>query len=141
MGRERLSVNQAANQLGITPDAVRSRIKRGSLQAERENGTVVVLLDSQPAADQPHDQSLVQALQARVESLEKALDAEREANRENRRIIMQQAQSLAAIEPPESGTERPESAPDTPPGDTPSGAQPQPTRGPLERLSRWWRGG
>ena len=43
-GQERLSVDAAATQLGISPDAVRSRIKRGTLWAVRRNGRVQVVL-------------------------------------------------------------------------------------------------
>jgi hypothetical protein len=42
--QERLSVDAAAQRLGITPDAVRSRIKRGTLWAIRRNGRVQVVL-------------------------------------------------------------------------------------------------
>ncbi len=42
--QERLSVDAAAARLGITPDAVRSRIKRGTLWAVRRNGRVQVVL-------------------------------------------------------------------------------------------------
>jgi hypothetical protein len=42
--QERLSVDVAAQRLGITPDAVRSRIKRGTLWAVRRNGRVQVVL-------------------------------------------------------------------------------------------------
>ncbi len=42
--QERLSVDAAAQRLGITPDAVRSRIKRGTLWAIRRNGRVRVVL-------------------------------------------------------------------------------------------------
>lgn len=41
---ERLYVDSAAVRLGITPDAVRSRIKRGTLRAVRHNGRVQVVL-------------------------------------------------------------------------------------------------
>ncbi len=48
-GQERLSVDAAATRLGITPDAVRSRIKRGTLWAVRRKGRVqVVLRDTVP---------------------------------------------------------------------------------------------
>ncbi len=46
--QERLSVEAAAERLGITPDAVRSRIKRGTLWAIRRNGRVQVLLREPP---------------------------------------------------------------------------------------------
>ncbi len=56
-GQERLSVDAAATRLGISPDAVRSRIKRGTLWAVRRNGRVQVVLRD-PAAgeavDTPH---------------------------------------------------------------------------------------
>jgi len=42
--QERLTVDAAAQRLGITPDAVRSRIKRGTLWAVRRNGRVQVVL-------------------------------------------------------------------------------------------------
>ena len=42
--QERLTVDAAAKRLGITPDAVRSRIKRGTLWAIRRNGRVQVVL-------------------------------------------------------------------------------------------------
>ncbi|MEE8189887.1 MAG: hypothetical protein V3T80_11810 [Kiloniellales bacterium] len=47
-GQERLSVNTAAERLGITPDAVRSRIKRGTLWAIRRHGRVQVVLKDPP---------------------------------------------------------------------------------------------
>jgi septal ring factor EnvC (AmiA/AmiB activator) len=42
--QERLSVDAAAARLGISPDAVRSRIKRGTLWAVRRDGRVQVVL-------------------------------------------------------------------------------------------------
>ncbi len=42
--QERLSVDAAAQRLGISPGAVRSRIKRGTLWAIRRNGRVQVVL-------------------------------------------------------------------------------------------------
>ncbi len=42
--QERLSVDAAAERLGTSPDAVRSRIKRGTLWAVRRKGRVQVVL-------------------------------------------------------------------------------------------------
>ncbi len=50
-GQERLSVDAAAQRLGISPDAVRSRIKRGTLWAVRRNGRVQVVLRDPPARE------------------------------------------------------------------------------------------
>ena len=55
--QERLSVDAAAERLGITPDAVRSRIKRGTLWAVRRDGRVQVVLEDRavrgPGGGQP----------------------------------------------------------------------------------------
>ncbi len=121
---ERLTVAQAADRLGVSEDAVRSRVKRGTLRAEREDGTVYVLLGGRPTTDQPTTgQATDEATDAKDELiavLREQLAAEREANRENRRLL------LAALERPvrelEAGTE------EDPPEDT----------GEPEKRS-WWR--
>ncbi len=51
----RLTVSEAAEELGISAEAVRSRVKRGSLQSTKEAGTVYVLLpgdQTRPGDDQ-----------------------------------------------------------------------------------------
>jgi len=61
---QRLTVCEAAAALGITVDAVRSRIKRGTIAYEREGGRVYVLLGTdesrplvpRPATNQPTSQ-------------------------------------------------------------------------------------
>ncbi len=42
--RRRLTVTQAADRLGVTVDAVRSRIKCGTIDYVREGGRVYVML-------------------------------------------------------------------------------------------------
>ena len=57
-GRQiRLTVDQAADQLSISNDAVRSRIRRGQLLSVREDGRVYVLLVSPDQSDQVSDQN------------------------------------------------------------------------------------
>src|SRR5215217_6858310 len=57
----RLTVQEAAEALGITVEAVRARIKRGKLRREKgEDGTVYVWLDAaqaQPDSDQTHNRT------------------------------------------------------------------------------------
>ncbi|MCA1740457.1 MAG: helix-turn-helix domain-containing protein, partial [Actinobacteria bacterium] len=63
----RLTVSQAAEELGISAEAVRSRVKRGALHSTKDGGTVYVLLhdrqdddQTRPGDDQPqteHDQT------------------------------------------------------------------------------------
>src|SRR5215211_7887288 len=45
---QRLTVSQAADALGITVEAVRSRLKRGTLKREKgDDGTTYVIVDSE----------------------------------------------------------------------------------------------
>jgi hypothetical protein len=87
--QRRLTVRDAAIRLGISEDAVRSRCKRGTLEVEREGRRVYVLLSEDPTTMPATDRTLdrMDELRARIEFLEGQLAAEREANRENKRII------------------------------------------------------
>ena len=102
----RTTVSEAAAILGISAEAVRGRIRRGTIPVEREGGTVYVLIEgterhrttgdrSSTTGDQPGDRTdaLIAELQDRVRSLE-------EANRENRRIIAALTSRIPAIEAP-----------------------------------------
>jgi excisionase family DNA binding protein len=142
--RRRLTVAQAADQLGVTVDAVRSRVKRGTIDYVREGGRVYIMLGGDQGAtrhdqatdqdtDQPredatgHRDDLVEELRDRVRALE-------EANRENRRIIAALTSRIPAIESPEGAGE----ASDTPePRSATEGQQEQSSR-PQEQRS-WWR--
>jgi hypothetical protein len=112
--QRRTTVVEAAEILGISAEAVRGRIRRGTLPVERESGTVYVLLEEaeqdrttadQPrtTGDQPDDRTdlLITELQDRVRSLE-------EANRENRRIIAALTSRIPQLEAPSEARESPE---------------------------------
>ena len=114
--RRRLIINQAADQLGVTVDAVRGRIKRGTIAHVREGGRVYVLLaadESRPGhdqdADQPDDRTdaLIAELQDRVRSLE-------DANRENRRIIAALTSRIPQLEAPQETPENRETVEEEP---------------------------
>ncbi len=133
--RRRVTVAEAAEALGISAEAVRMRIRRGTLQHERHEGTVYVLLDAdqtQRVADASIDRTdlLIAELQDRVRSLE-------EANRENRRIIAALTSRIPELEAP--STRPPEGSQSATEGrvePTPS----EPTEGPQESSSTpWWR--
>jgi len=132
-------VSEAASILGISAEAVRGRIRRGTLPVEREGGAVYVLLEGEPqdrttgdqprtTSDQPDDRTdlLIAELQDRVRSLE-------EANRENRRIIAALTSRIPAIEAPQEAQESPE----TPSGAANTAAAPEPET-PAE-VRPWWR--
>lgn len=125
---ERLTVAEAADRLGISEDAIRSRIKRGTLVSVRESGTVYVLLDAdRPTTDEATSQRPTDEANAAKDELiavlREQLAAEREANRENRRLL------LAALERPARELEA-----ETKEGPSDS------SEGPENQSSRpWWR--
>jgi hypothetical protein len=108
--QQRLTVHDAARRLGISEDAVRMRVKRGTLSADKEGGRLYVLLDIEPTTEPTPDRTgeLIEELRGRIHSLEHQLDQEREANRENRRIIVALTSRIPAIEAPPGERESPE---------------------------------
>jgi len=136
--QQRLTVHDAARRLGISEDAVRMRVKRGTLSADKEGGRLYVLLDIEPTAEPTTDRTdeLIEELRGRVLSLEHQLDQEREANRENRRIIVALTSRIPAIEAPSDARESPQTV-----GDEPQRAEPRPDApGAQESVQRpWWR--
>ena len=104
--RRRLSVSEAADALGVTVDAVRSRVKRGTIAHERAGGRVYVLLgadEARPGRDQytgqARDQGARQPEDRTAEliaTLREQLQAERQAHAEARRLL---AAALERIPP------------------------------------------
>ena len=116
---QRVTVMEAADILGISTGAVRNRINRGTLEAERESGTVYVLLSAAHTADTRRDaggypgeyNALTSALEARIESLEQQLEAERGSSAELRRLL---AAALERIPPQLEAPSEPREAPRRP---------------------------
>ena len=111
VNQQRITVHDAARQLGISEDAVRMRVKRGTLEAEREAGRLYVLLDSVPTTDptprtDDRTEELITELRDRVRSLEHQLDQERAARTEERRradTVIAQLSAATAEQAPPSG--------------------------------------
>ena len=111
--RHRLSVSEAAEALGVTVDAIRSRVKRDTIDHVREGGRVWVLLGAdqdRPGHDQGDDRpgestTLMSQMQARIDSLERQLEEANERDRENRRIIAALTSRIPAIEAPQESSE------------------------------------
>jgi flagellar motility protein MotE (MotC chaperone) len=116
--RRRLTVALAADALGITVDAVRSRVKRGTIDHERVGGRVYVLLgddESRPGQDQYSDQVSDQGARETedrtaelIATLREQLQAERQAHAEARRIIAGLVERIPALEAPQEASESPE---------------------------------
>jgi excisionase family DNA binding protein len=140
--RRRLTVDQAADQLGVTVDAIRSRVKRGTIEHVREGGRVYIVLGADQArpghnqytAQDASPGELVEELRERVRYLERQVEEERDANRENRRLLAAALERIPAIEAPQEASESPEGAePRSDRGTTPE-EQEEPTSRPS-----WWR--
>jgi hypothetical protein len=142
----RYTVDQAADILGISTGAVRSRLSRGTLRSVKESGTVYVLLPAGMPRDADRDATdmsadmptpLFDQMRERIESLERQLEQANERDRENRRIIAALTSRIPAIEAPSDArgpAERsdPSDTPDQGEGEAQEGAQ-----RPQERS--WWR--
>lgn len=122
---ERLTIGEAAERLGISPDTVRRRLKRGELEGEQEQtaqGFIwrIVLPktpdEPEPEAAEPQGSIELALLRERVAGLERLteeLQSERDAWREQAaserdasaqlRVLLQQAQTLAGALPASVG--------------------------------------
>jgi predicted ArsR family transcriptional regulator len=143
-------VAEAAEALGITAEAVRSRIKRRTLRTIREGGTVYVVLGdtdrarpvgdrARPGDEPPSDRTdaLIDALGGQVEDLREQLHAERQAHAEARRIIAGLVERIPAIEAPSDERDAPETVEQEPGGHRPRSDAPGPQEGTERRP--WWR--
>jgi DNA-binding Lrp family transcriptional regulator len=124
-GVSKLTVPEAAQALGISPEAVRNRLSRGTLKSVKEEGTVYVLLEADKPrhttdmpTDRPSDISreLVEELRNRVSYLERALEEERETRTEERRrhdtLMAQLMQRIPEIEAPRAARQEPPESPE-----------------------------
>jgi hypothetical protein len=140
--RQRLTVNQAADALGVTVDAIRSRIKRDTIAHERVGDRVYVLLDADQARP-GHDQytgrpgessTLISEMRSRIQFLEDELQR-KDA------ILLNMTEAMKALSPPSQ--EAPPDERESPKTTTDSEhrAPPRPgTEGTQEDVQRpWWR--
>jgi excisionase family DNA binding protein len=139
-----LTVAQAAEVLGVSQDAVRKRIRRGTIQSGRdESGRVYVYVPasetvhktgqdtSQPQSDTT---ALISAKDETIAALRDQLEAERQAHAEARRLLMA---ALERIPPQLEAPSEPPQSPESPaPRDTPTEAPEEPQEG-VQRP--WWR--
>jgi len=124
----RFTVHQAAEVLGITPEAVRSRIQRGTLAKEKgDDGTVYVRLNddqlrtntdehtdqSSFIGDETVDQSqLVERMSSEIGHLREMLALRDEEIRRRDHLLAAALERIPAIEPPDTPSE-PREAPVT----------------------------
>jgi excisionase family DNA binding protein len=106
-----VTLKEAAQLLGISKEAVRKRVQRGTLPSDvGEDGRRYVYLDAvddDGGDDVPPESSstsgpVEDSRDELVATLREQLAAEREANRENRRLLAAALERIPAIEPPEA---------------------------------------
>jgi len=120
MSSNRVSVYQAAEVMGVTVDAIRKRVSRGTIAHEKdEDGRVWVILDTDQDtaskvrdADQPQSDAvaLISAKDETIAALREQLEQANERDRENRRIIAALTSRIPAIEAPAETPEAAEAA-------------------------------
>jgi hypothetical protein len=158
---QRVTVADASLLLGISEDAVRSRLRRGTLRRETgTDGTVFVVLGTdrpttnqrltddrpgdQPPTDQatdnekpsgdPYRDELLDVLRDEVTHLRDQLDRERDASAELRRIVAGLVQRVPELEAAPETRDAPETASQRP---AKAEVPPEPQE-PVQRRS-WWR--
>ena len=156
----RLTVHEAAGAMGISAEAVRQRIKRGTLETKKDpNGTVRVLLDADRTrndartdgdrtTDRTADQALITAhldhLEQEVAFLRAELQRREQDHREESRrkdhLLAAALERVPQLEAPASPA--PRESPETVVEDA-EGSEHRPATGGVqdgsERRSSWWR--
>jgi hypothetical protein len=132
---QRVTVPEAAEALGITVEAVRMRIKRGTLRSEREAGRVFVLLGQSQPTDRPGEPTtLISEMRSRIQFLEDELQR-KDA------ILLNMTEAMKALSPPSQEISPDERESPQTVEEAPERAEPRPaTGGAQEGVHRpWWR--
>ena len=162
---QRVTVAEAARLLGTSAEAVRMRVKRGSLRSTKIKNTVYVLLSPDQArpnqeqtsggvsssANQTKDQTtnqtddrtvLLEALRSQVEFLQEELKRREEVlveeNRRKDMIIAQLTQRIPELEPLREEPREPREAPLSSSEEVEKGKAPPEQQEPTKSRS-WWR--
>ena len=151
----RVTVAEAAKLLGISADGVRMRVRRGTIDHEKdENGRLVVYVDEtelerNEAQDATADTYLamlegqIEQLRNDVQDWKEQLREEREANRENRRLLAAALERLPpALEAPVKASSEAQERSETASEEPYSTHAPPEASGPpgeAQRKRSWWR--
>jgi hypothetical protein len=137
--RERVTVQEAARQLGITESAVRKRVQRGILRHDKEpDGRLYVYLDTQDIDRDEIRDSSYDMLVRRLENENEFL--RRELERKDA-ILLNMTEAMKALSPPSQETPPDERESPQTAQEEPERAEPRPaTGGAQEGVQRpWWR--
>jgi hypothetical protein len=108
MARQRLDVTAAALALGISSDAVRKRVKRGTLPSEKDaDGSLYVWVDADPPDDHTPTQAHLDSLHDQIAFLRAELE-----RKDHLLAAALERIPPALEEPPREARETPETASD-----------------------------
>jgi hypothetical protein len=143
----RVTIAEAADRLGVTRDAIRKRIKRGSIEWETGPGEeVFVYVDASATAEDAsrHDahDALIESLREQIEYLRSEVVVWQDEARRKDHLLAATLERIPAIEPPPD-TPTPNTSPEAP-GEpvAPSEHQDNGTARTDEEASEkpsWWR--
>jgi hypothetical protein len=143
-----VSVQEAAERLGTTVDAIRKRVQRDTIAHEKDtDGRVWILLDADRTRhDNDQDKAghrqdgepdpLISAKDETIATLKEQLGAERQAHAEARRLLAAALERIPAIEAPQEPSEVAETVEQEPERAEPRSDAPSAQEG-ARRL--WWR--
>ena len=139
-----LTVKEAAKRLNVSEAAIRQRIQRGSIAHEKDEETNRVYVRIYEEFDRLYgDETTYETGYERelIDTLREQLAAEREANRENRRIIAALASRIPEIEAPSETQESPRTASEEPYSTHAPPTPDYPVERPFTEEERpsWWR--
>ncbi len=132
---ERVSVADAAARLGVTPDAVRQRIRRGTMEYEKDaDGRYYVYLTPQDGrrdgVHNPLADALVESLQDQIAHLKSEVEVWREESRRKDLLLAAALERIPSIEASPEPSESPVTPADQSEGVSEGDGQERPS---------WWR--
>ena len=128
-------MRDAADALGLTVDAVRKRVKRGTLESEKDaDGRLYVFIDVDQESVSPRSDT-----DRLISVLEEQLRQEREAHAEARRLLAAALERIPPqLEAPTAPSE-PRESPEIPSEPRPDTTGPPETEMPAREGLPWWR--
>jgi len=144
MTSQRLAVQEAAEVLGTSVDAVRMRVRRGSLASEKDpDGRVYVWVDGDSSETKlrlnGESEALISAKDETIATLREQLQAERQAHAEARRIIAGLVERIPALEAPSETLGGPDGVMKEPERAEPRSGTGGIQEGAQEPRDSWWK--
>jgi hypothetical protein len=147
-GTRRVTLRGASEELGVSVEAVRKRVKRGSLRSDKDpDGRVYVYLDAggdtSPPQAEVEGPELVGELRRQNDYLRSQLDIRTEELREHRRLLAGLIERVPQLEGPRDPgeTQEPAESPQTV-EEEPDRAEPRSDAGGAQGTAQrrpWWR--